>query len=106
MVLRVGIIIAMKREDTALSAISAVDSSQTNFTTQSGEIKAGCLPAARNMGMWLGGWCACTQLVTFVRDTVHVRGKHFTCCTDVFHICVRSCLLTRQSSVKAPSERC
>ena len=53
-----------------------------------------------------GGWRACSQLITFIQDTVHVLGKHFTCCTVGFHICVRSCLLTRHHSVKAPSEGC
>lgn len=42
----------------------------------------------------------------FVHDRVQVCGNHFTCCTDGFHTCVRSCLLTTQNSVLAPSEGC
>jgi len=65
-VIRVGIIITMKREDRALSAISAVDSSQTNFTTESGEMKAGCLLAARIAGLRLSrGVGGCVHAVGY-----------------------------------------
>jgi len=64
-----------------------------------------CLPAATVEGVWgFGGWGACCQLVTFVHDRVRVCGKHFTCCTDGSHMCVRSCLQTTQHYVKAYSE--
>jgi hypothetical protein len=55
-VICVGIIIAIRREDMALSAVCVADSSQLNCTTQSSEIKAGCLPAARIVGVWVGWW--------------------------------------------------
>jgi len=72
-VICVGIIIAMKREDTNLIAISAADSSQVNVVTQSSEIKAGCLPAARIVGVSVnGGWRACSHLVTLFMT-------HFMC---------------------------
>jgi hypothetical protein len=75
--IRVGIIIAMKREDTALIAISAADGSQVNFTTQSSEIKADFLPAVRIVSMlvrvWVGdGVRARSSLLLFMIESMCV----------------------------------
>jgi hypothetical protein len=57
----------MKREDKTLRSISAGGSSQVNYTTQSSEIKAGCLPAARIVGVWMAdGVRAHSSLLLFM----------------------------------------
>jgi hypothetical protein len=60
----VGDIIPRTREDSVMSAISAADSCQVNFTTQVSRIKVCCLPAARIVCAWLleGSWGLVTGL--------------------------------------------
>jgi len=41
-------------QQTALPRAPAADSRQVNFTTHGSDIKAGCLPAARFVGVWVG----------------------------------------------------
>ena len=56
-----------------MSATSAADSSQVNCTTQSSEIKAGCLPTARMVGVWVGdGVRARSWLLLFMIESMCV----------------------------------
>jgi hypothetical protein len=60
----IGKIIPRTREDTAMNANSAADSSKANFNIKVSEINAGCLPAPRIFCVWflVGMWGLVTCL--------------------------------------------